>query len=383
MALFGESWLADTMTMLIGIVILFYLYAKRTYTYWERNGFEQFPGVSYLFGHFTATFLRKEFIAEPVTKIYHATSAPFIGIYSLLKPILLIRDPELIRSVLIKDFAHFTDRGVHCNEEYDPLSGHLFALPGQRWKNLRSKLSPTFTSGKLKSMFSTIVNCGSTLQNQLDHLAKQKKLLDVREMAASFTTNIIASVAFGIEVDAITDPKTEFRVCGRLIFESSTLNAIRSFGFFVAPKLLTIIRMKVVNSRVESFLRAVVKQSLEHREKNHVVRKDFFQLLVQLRNSGTVQLDDEWETIIKANESQKTLTEDEIAAQTFVFFAAGFETSSSTLSFCLYELAKNPEIQRRVHDEIDRVLQLHNEQITYESISELKYLDACIDGWII
>lgn len=60
----------------------------------------------------------------------------------------------------------------------------------------------------------------------------------------------------------------------------------------------------------------------------------------------------------------------------------GFETSSSTLSFCLYELAKNRNIQQRVHDEIDRVLAQHNGQITYESISEMKFLDQCIDGLV-
>lgn len=95
--------------------------------------------------------------------------------------------------------------------------------------------------------------------------------------------------------------------------------------------------------------------------------------------TGTVQLDDQWSTVIKAD-NQKTMTEDEIVSQTVLFFIAGFETSSTTLSFCLYEIAKNAEIQNRVHDEIDRVLKEHNGQITYESLGECKYLSQCIDG---
>lgn len=72
--------------------------------------------------------------------------------------------------------------------------------------------------------------------------------------------------------------------------------------------------------------------------------------------------------------------EDEIAAQTLVFFIAGYKTSSTTLAFCLYELAKNQDIQQRVHDEIDEILSKNDGQITYQSISEINYLEACIGG---
>lgn len=63
-----------------------------------------------------------------------------------------------------------------------------------------------------------------------------------------------------------------------------------------------------------------------------------------------------------------------------VFFSAGFETSSTTLSYCLYELAKNQNIQKRVQSEIDRVLKQHNGQLSYEALSEMVYLEKCIDG---
>lgn len=74
------------------------------------------------------------------------------------------------------------------------------------------------------------------------------------------------------------------------------------------------------------------------------------------------------------------MTLNEIAAQAWIFYVAGFETSSSTMSFCLHELAKNNIIQQNVQKEIDEVTFRHNGKITYESIADMKYLEACIDG---
>ena len=74
------------------------------------------------------------------------------------------------------------------------------------------------------------------------------------------------------------------------------------------------------------------------------------------------------------------MTMDELAAQVFIFFLAGFETSSTTMSFCLYELALNPDIQRRVQDEIDNVLQKDDGEVTYEAIQQMEYLDKTVAG---
>ena len=94
----------------------------------------------------------------------------------------MINDPNLIRDVLAKEFANFHDRGIYCNEKIDPLTGHLFLLPGKKWRNLRVKLTPTFTSGKIKQIFPILKATGDTLANFLEDKARLGEVIEVKDI---------------------------------------------------------------------------------------------------------------------------------------------------------------------------------------------------------
>lgn len=112
MALLTGNFIMDALCILIGLSTLFYYFAKYIYSYWDRKGFKTMPNCSYLFGHFTPAFKQAENIGEFVMNLYKKTSEPFVGIYGVLRPMLLVRDPELVRHILVKDFNSFTDRGA-------------------------------------------------------------------------------------------------------------------------------------------------------------------------------------------------------------------------------------------------------------------------------
>lgn len=134
--------------LLLGVITLFVCFLKWTYSYWDRHGFKTLPDYYYLTGHFKLNIGRKSFVQQ-IIEFYNATDEPFIGIYFLLRPRLMVRDSKLIQSILIKDFSYFTDRNAFSNEKNDPLTGNLFVLPGHRWKAVRQHLTPAFSSGKL------------------------------------------------------------------------------------------------------------------------------------------------------------------------------------------------------------------------------------------
>ncbi|XP_049832756.1 cytochrome P450 6k1-like [Schistocerca gregaria] len=283
----------------------------------------------------------------------------YVGFYGFHRPLLLIRDPELIRHVLIKDFGTFHDRGLFIDDE-EPLNKHLFFLAGKKWRQLRIKLSPTFTSGKLKGMFKTIQDCGQEMVDVIGEMVDRGESVEVRELIARFTTDVISSVAFGQECNCQRNPEHEFRQWGRKIFEPSWQAAIAFVLNFVSPTLMEYLRIKGGRSDVSKYFQQMVADTVAYREKNNFRRKDFMDLLIQLKKQGI------------------QLSMDDLAAQAFVFFGAGFETSSTATSFTLHELALNPDIQSKLHDEIDAVLKENGGKISYDAIRKMTYLDKVV-----
>jgi cytochrome P450 family 6 len=167
--------------------------------------------------------------------LYQQSKRPFIGIYLFFRPAVLIRDAHLAKSILTSDFLSFHDRGVYCNEEADPFSCSLFALPGDKWKKLRQKLTPTFSSGKLKNMMPTILDVAERFQGKMQLTADVEGVLDLKDISARYVLDVIASVIFGIEVDTLEQPDHDFRS----IVRASTQNPIdglRAAANFVCPK---------------------------------------------------------------------------------------------------------------------------------------------------
>ncbi|XP_069673194.1 probable cytochrome P450 6a14 [Periplaneta americana] len=297
----------------------------------------------------------------------------FAGIYQFHVPILLILDPELIKNVLVKDFEHFHDRGFPFDEKIEPLAANLFQLNGAKWKNLRTKLTPALTSGKLKMMMQIMTDCGKELKKFLEEPARKQEATEVKEILSRFTTDIIASTVFGIECNCLKDPNAEVRQWGREMFEPSFNKKIRNLLYLTVPELPMFLGIPSIPTYLSNFFIKFVEETVGYREKNNVERNDFIQMLIQLKNLNYVDKEGK-----AATKQDVTMTISNVAAQAFAFFVAGFETTATTMTFCLYELALNPYLQDRLRKEIDTVLEKHDGEISYNAIQEMDYLDNVI-----
>ncbi|XP_018571700.1 probable cytochrome P450 6a20 [Anoplophora glabripennis] len=369
----------DIATLLAAFFVGIYLFVKWRYKYWQRKGVPYIEPELY-YGNVRKMIKREISFGEQFKEIYDELKSRGVkhgGAFALFTPLYMPIDPGIIKCILQSDFKHFMNHGVFVNEENDPLTGHLFNLEGQKWRRMRTKLTPTFTSGKMKMMFHTFLACTEDLEGVLNDHAIIQDAVNIKDITSRFTNDVIVSCAFGMDCNSLKNPNNEFLKFGQNIFNSGILGRIKQLIVMLVPRQVLIkIGFKQTSSATESFFMKVIKDIVTYRESNNIVRKDVMSLLIQMKNKGSMSDED----VVKENEEKDSLlTMNELTAQCLVFYLAGFETSATTMTFALYELALNQNIQDKLREEICSVLKKHNGNITYEAVSEMTYLDKVLN----
>ncbi|NP_001292049.1 cytochrome P450 6a9 [Musca domestica] len=373
-------WLSG---ILVGLVVTLISYLvllmKRRLNYWHsRNVPCERPSL--LLGNFKG--MRTKYSFPEIWMNYYKKfkgSGPFAGFFWFSHPAVFVLDLELIKNILTRDFNKFMDRGFFHNEQDDPLTGHLFFLDGLKWKSLRQKLTPTFSSGKIAKMFPMVKNLTGrlmeTMEEKLEDSEKQedenaKHVLEMKDLLARFGTDVIGCCAFGIDCNSLSDPEAKFHIMGQRLFSEPRNGQLGNALAFNFPELVQKLHMKVIPDEISEFFMDLVKKTIQSREENPTERDDFLALLMELRESKQIKTEDGEET--------KSLTLEEIAAQIVLFFLAGYETSSTTVGFALYELARHQEIQNRLRQEVNEIWVKYGKDFTYESVKDMTYLQQVI-----
>ncbi|XP_017117297.1 probable cytochrome P450 6d5 [Drosophila elegans] len=365
--------------ILIGVVTLLYVYLKWTFSYWDRKGFPT-TGVSVPFGAMESVTKGKRSFGMAIYDMYQSTKEPVVGLYLTLRPALLIRDAQLAHDVLVKDFASFHDRGVYVDEKNDPMSASLFAMEGASWRALRTKLTPSFTSGKLKAMFETSDSVGdkliASMKAQLSETGSKE--LELKRLMATYAIDIIATTIFGLDIDSFADPNNEFQAISKKINRNNFEDIVRGAASFLYPGLEKFFVRIGWKQEANERMRELSNRTVDLREQNNIVRKDMLQLMLQLRNQGKVNTDDSVWTAESTKNGLKSMSKNLIAGQLFLFYIAGYETTASTAAFTLYELTQNAEVMEKAAEDVRSAIEKHGGKLTYDAISDMKYLEACI-----
>ncbi|EDW74201.1 uncharacterized protein Dwil_GK21513 [Drosophila willistoni] len=352
------------------LVSLLLFSARRRHSYWQRRGIPH--DVPHPIWGNIGDWPKKKHIAYVFKDYYNkykSSKSPFAGFYFFFTKTAVLTDLELVKRVLVKDFNHFENRGVFYNEIDDPLSATLFSIEGQKWRHLRHKLTPTFTSGKMKHMFPIVTKVAEEMEKVFKDKvgnASGGKTLEVVDLVARYTADVIGTCAFGLKCNSLYEPKAEFVQIGRRAVTDRRYYGLLDFFIFGFPKLARRLHLKLNVQDVSDFYTRIVRDTINYRLKTKEKRGDFMDSLIEMYQKEL------------EGDSEEGLTFDELLAQAFIFFVAGFETSSTTMGFALYELAQHQDIQNKIRKEVNEVLAKHNNEFTYESIKQMKYLEKSV-----
>ncbi|XP_059789215.1 thromboxane-A synthase isoform X1 [Balaenoptera ricei] len=416
------------------LLVLLKWYSTSAFSRLEKLGIRH-PKPSPFIGNLT--FFRQGFWESQME--LRKQYGPLSGYYLGRRMFIVVSDPDMIKQVLVEKFSNFTNR-MASGLEPKPVANSVLFLRDKRWEEVRSVLTSAFSPEKLNelallytkervkghvgahqapptqagllgsiymSVHNTILSfCMTPLISQacnllLAHLkqyAESREAFDIQRCYCCYTTDTVASVAFGTQVNSWKAPGHPFVKHCRRFFESSIprpiLVLILSFPSIMVPlaRILPNKNRDELNGFFNKLIRNVIalrdQQAAEERQ------RDFLQMVLDVRHSTTsvgVENFDMVRQVFSATECtvnpsqqhqprllSKPLTVDEVVGQAFIFLIAGYEIITNTLSFATYLLATNPDCQKKLLREVDHFSEKHPAPEYCSLQKGLPYLDMVI-----
>lgn len=297
-------------------------------------------------------------------------------------------DASVITQIGITHFEHFVDRIPFVDIQADTMFGKsVILMCGEKWRAMRSTLTPAFTGHKVRNMFEFVDENALNFTRSLITAASQQNgamRAEMYHLFGCFAADIIASITFGLELNSFENPTNDFLVHGRRAADFSGFKTgIRIILLAWFPWLMRTINFEFVPRCIKEFFKSTLLDIINERTKRQIFRPDVVNTLMAIRNerlkyeNQRARSDDH----TSADSSHNcNWTDDELAAQCFACFVVGFDTSANVLAFMAYELALDQKVQQKLLEEIQTInTSLTGGRLTYDALLRLKYFDQVID----
>ncbi|XP_054461307.1 cytochrome P450 3A40-like [Anoplopoma fimbria] len=358
---FSLFFSTETWTLLVAFITLVFVYVCWPYGTFKRLGI---PGPRPIPFFGTMLAYKKGFTVFD-TDCYKKYGKVW-GIYDGRQPVLCITDPAMIKAVLIKEcYNLFTNRrNFRLNGQ---LHDAVSIAEDDQWRRIRSVLSPSFTSGKLREMFDIMKHHSANLTSSMKKKADKDEPLEPKEYYGPYSMDVVASTAFSVDIDSLNNSSDPFVTNIKKMLKFDLFNPlflIVACFPFMGP-IFEKMEFSFFPTAVTDFFYAALQKIKSNRvQSSQKSRVDFLQLMIDSQK--------------KEVEPNKSLTDHEILSQAMIFLFAGYETSSSSLTFLAYNLATNPRVMKRLQEEVDSTFP-NKAPVEYQALMQMEYLDCVIN----
>ncbi|KAH8359122.1 hypothetical protein KR093_004467, partial [Drosophila rubida] len=352
-----------------------YRWSTATYNFFKDRGIEYDKPIPYV-GSMRKLFFGQSSMMDLIIELYNKNDSKVYGVFEQRTPMLMIKDPELLKQITIKDFDHFLNhRDAFSVDEDDNVNNmfgsSLFSMRDARWRDMRSTLSPAFTGSKMRQMFQlmdTVANEAVQCLNR-DGIPEDGLELDVKDFCARFTNDVIESTVFAQQVNSFKDRENTFYLNSKKMTDFTCLETMKFLLYTTSKRLFKLLKLPLFDVKSTDYLVSLVTGAMKYRQEHNFVRPDMIQMLMEA--SGMVQT--------AAHKPVRDWKQHELLGQCFVFFMAGFETTAVTICFTAHEIMENEDVQKKLYEEVCQVnSDLDGGQLTYEALMGMKYLDQVV-----
>lgn len=278
----------------------------------------------------------------------------FITLRFPTRQMFIVNNPAGVQRVMVSNENNYRKSPVN-SQTLKPLLGNgLFVSNGDLWARQRKVASPSTHGSRLPDYAATIIACGEGMIAELRAIP-EGQALNVTEPFTLVTAEIISQLMFGYPL----------KERGQVMYEafkeySASHGRVHIFEFLGLPTWLPrpgSWRGRRAVKRFDSVLLDFLKAG---RTREAQSPPTLLEMLIHYRDP-------------EGQPMAPNLIRDEMAS----IFLAGHETTALTLGWAFYSLSQHPEAEKRVHEEIDRVV--GDRPIRFEDVPQLTYSRAVID----
>ncbi|KAI1883293.1 hypothetical protein AGOR_G00243710 [Albula goreensis] len=362
---------AATLTLLITLICLLVVYGYRPVGFFEKLGIPGPKPVPFLgsLGEYVQGIAAMDLNNfKKYGRIW--------GFFEGHHPVLATVDTKMIKTIFVKEcFTNFTNRRYF--RFLGKMNNSLSNVHGATWRRGRSAISPLFSGSRLKEVFVLMEPHSEKLVKNLQVKDSCEEGLDIHEIWTDFCLDALVGAILSIDTDAISNPKNPTVVRMKRTFKFDFTNPILGLSV-IFPFLDPLLEMGNLSvfpkADMDSFYAAFEKVK-EDREKGvQKDRVDFLKMMLESQLSNSVISES---NIDAHGNALKGLTHYEILCTMMIFLLGGLETTSKSLAFVAHSLATNPDVMKKLLDEIDGVLP-EKTPLTYEKLAAMEYLDMVL-----
>lgn len=264
--------------------------------------------------------------------------------------VVFVNHPDYVRDVLVNHYSSFL-KGAGNQRTKRFLGEGLLLSEGERHRRQRRLAQPNFHQQRIAAYAQQMISCAEQCSSRWH----DGQTLDIWREMQRLTLAIVGKTLFSADVEAKDDEVGQAMRAATLQYRAFKLPFAKLFERLPLPHLIRFHRGK-------QRLRNVVLDLIQERRRDGVDRGDLLSMLLLAEEEGV---------------NGHPMSSEEVWDEALTIFIAGYDTTATALMWTWYLLSQHPEVEMRLHDEVDALLR-DKEHLTFADLRQLPYTERVL-----